>query len=420
MYHPSDPRITRRVNQLAQNLELANNQAQEHIYNFSHNYVSPYLSSISSCFQSCIAPCCPSEEERRRRHRGDRAELSFDFYDNDELDRLLNPSGPGRERAMSYGARRETPNVRRKSAVVAADRPDPSIITTSSYFGFLERMPWKIGRKGVRYKPSAADLQDHPGARGRVLPEGQALLEESDEDVPQNGPKRHKRNRSATSASNHTNDSYSSRGDLFPSEDEDDAIPIDDEFAVALGRTSSMGPDESGSARTRSLKSGSASRLAARSPSTKSVRDMARNPPPSDPGYPVKEVPTLSEFQAEEERVRKEEEEDVQRKRVAAQKLASLRGLGASTTEAGCGTPTSSLDDRRSKPPSLIDTIPFPAFDLGISADGVQQLSDDVSVDPTEHSPFVNTLNGSTSLTDNPGNESFVPAALPHFLREDG
>src|SRR5438034_6215062 len=136
---------------------------------------------------------------------------SFDFYDdwddendtsggilgwgNDELDRLLagsnvyggavGESQPGRQRTMSYGARRgdRISGARRKSAVPPHDGgPDPTIIPNTSAFGFLGRLPWKIGGKGLRYKPSAADLQEHPGAHRAAVEEHEPLVEDAEEE----------------------------------------------------------------------------------------------------------------------------------------------------------------------------------------------------------------------------------------------
>ena len=97
----------------------------------------------------------------------------------------------------------------------------------------------------MRYKPSAADLQEHPGLRPSDLEvEVEPLLE--DEDGEESG-KKHVRNRSLTNGSQHTTDSLSSRGDLFPSEDEDDAVPLDDEFAMVLERRiTDLGMEEVG------------------------------------------------------------------------------------------------------------------------------------------------------------------------------
>jgi hypothetical protein len=107
-------------------------------------------------------------------------------------------------------------------------------------FGFLGRLPWKIGGgRGLRYKPSAADLQDRRAAGAVAATAGEAspLLDDVDDagdDDDFAGAKARKR-RSADSCDS-VSDSIRSRADLFPSEDEADAVPLDDEFAVGLER----------------------------------------------------------------------------------------------------------------------------------------------------------------------------------------
>ncbi|KAG9576048.1 hypothetical protein KCV04_g24129, partial [Aureobasidium melanogenum] len=222
--------------------------AQANIFTFSHRYLGPCFSSIGSCLQSTCSsfPCCDDRPYRNRARTRTRPELSFDFYDDwddDETAGLLSwdngdfdtlqaggygagavSDQPARERAMSYGARRDKYG-RRKSQPRDDPDSDPTLIPASSYFGFLGRFSSRLtGGKTLRYKPSAADLQEHPGA-SRNMPR---LAEEEDDFSP--------RKRSNTAGSNGTADSFSSRGDLFPSEDEDDAHELDDEFAMVLER----------------------------------------------------------------------------------------------------------------------------------------------------------------------------------------
>src|SRR5437667_5985917 len=90
-----------------------------------------------------------------------------------------------------------------------------------------------MGGKGLGYKSSADDLQEHPGAHRAAVEEHEPLVEDAEEEDSVAGQK-HNRKRSNTANSGSTTDSFRSRGDLFPSEDEDDAIPLDDEFAMAL------------------------------------------------------------------------------------------------------------------------------------------------------------------------------------------
>ena len=200
----------------------------------------------------------------------------------DELDRLLAGNGtvgantediggrqPKRKTGMSYGATASGGRRRRQSALLASQGNDPTILPGSSMFGFLERLPWRIGGRGVRYKPSAADLQENllggerqghgnverrkPGMDIEVGSEEEtsALLDDDDDDEEEaDGNHQHKqhinthqslrRNRAGTTSSRSTQNSLSSRGDLFPSEDEAaDAVPLDDSFALSFARRSS-------------------------------------------------------------------------------------------------------------------------------------------------------------------------------------
>lgn len=260
---------------------------------------------------------------------------------------------------MSYGTRRDRdarfPSGRRKSAVQPHDGgPDPTIIPSSSYFGFLGRLPFKIGGKGLRYKPSAADLRDHPGHASRISEtEEQPLIEDSDEDGQlrhseggwKNG---HRRLRSQTTESGlttesgHTTDSLSSRGDIFPSEDEDDAVPLDDEFTMALERRATgvggTGADDTSSGKTRSGKRSAGSRVSTRTASSRSTHESGRraraesHAKQQPESAMIEEVPTLSDLKQEEERLRLEEEAEVERKRYEAQQLAKKRGLRLHST----------------------------------------------------------------------------------------
>jgi hypothetical protein len=435
MYRRDDPRLRRRLDQLGHTVEAATEQAQENLYTFSQRYLAPCFASIGEGINSCTEACFPHLDRRRPRGqpRG-RAEASFDFYDdwddeendallgwgngNDELNRLLAGSGstqPGRERGMNYGTRNQTPKIRRKSQV-QADGTDPNVIPASNYLGFMERI---VGRRGLRYKPSAADLQEHPGAH-RVTEEEQAMLiEDSDEDFASPGHKKHKRARSATVTSGHTTSSLSSRGDLFPSDDEDDAVPLDDEFAMALERrTTNSGVDDASSGRTRSMGSKSRSHLSTRTLSTKSMQSPGRKSSSSrrsEAEVHTVDVPTLSDLQAEEDRVRREEEAVVEKKRMAAQKLAEERGL--TPTENKPVTPQSSSPIRHtdldSKSPASTGTFPFPPFDPPTVPTTPQEEPIAIFTGPPQtgtSNPI--PINQSPQTIRKP---PFVPAALPHF-----
>ncbi|ROW09202.1 hypothetical protein VPNG_05763 [Cytospora leucostoma] len=389
-----DPRLRQRWNQLSHNAETVTESAAEGIWTFQHRFINPCLGTIVESIESCTAPCTGREERARRaRAREHRAEYTFDFYDDwddddevlarggsgygtgllggwgsggggggggssrgEDWDRLIGGSGAGskkgsllaaevadqprRKRGMSYGTR----GVRRKT--LTNEEEDPTIIPSTAPLGFLGRLPWKIGGT-LRYKPSTAFLQDHPGAGGAHPDEHLPLLDsDADEDYHAQ-VSAHMRQRSGTSGSGDTSDSFRSRGDLFPSdgEGEEDAVPLDDEFAMALNRV-----DDRASNRTWSSKgktpadeleipqgtvsgttiSSRTSRSSLRAATRKSsLGSVVQNKPPADSIHPVGK-PTLEDLQREEEEAGRREDQEVARKREAAAQLARRRGLSAS------------------------------------------------------------------------------------------
>jgi len=481
MYRRSDPRWNRTLQHLTSNIEHANESAQENIYGFTQRYINPCLGSVTQCLNACTAPCFPAHNDRRR-HRTSRgrAESSFDFYDDweedendgllgwgsDNLDRFLGgastygtTSQPGRHSAMSYGQRNRDPRyntARRKSAAQARDvaGQDPTIIPSSSYFGFLGRLPFKVGGKGLRYKPSAADLTEHPGASRRSLEEEQPLIEDSDEDALERSEhKGHRRQRSDTHTSGHTTDSLSSRGDIFPSEDElDDAVPLDDEFTLVLERrTTGQWNDDTSSNKQRSSsksKRPSGTRLSTRSASSRSTRESAgkrsdeatlqRSKSETIDEVPV---PTLDDLQKEEERLRVAEEQEVQRKRQEAQQLAVQRGLVADKQQLKTPSTKSTKSSPRSPSPQPLAQMttvqptvsplvrspasehppPPPEVATYPSFVDVQSMPDSSGfhVDESDYSSVAPTPNRPLSLKDEARevkkDEDFVPARLPNF-----
>ncbi|KAJ4300982.1 hypothetical protein N0V90_003071 [Kalmusia sp. IMI 367209] len=495
MYRRGDPRWNRTLQNITDTVEHANESAQEGLYSFTHTYVNPCFAGITQCVNACTAPCFPSHNDRRRhraRSRG-RAEQSFDFYDdweededdgllgwgNDNLDRLWGgtsnygtASQPGRQRTMSYGNRNRDPRFsrqRRKSAVPPHDGgPDPTIIPSSSYFGFLGRLPFKIGGKVLRYKPSAADLTEHLGQSRRSYEEvregdeAQPLIEESDEEADAqqgNDWKTHGRKRSQTDASGHTTDSFSSRGDIFPSEDElDDAVPLDDEFAVALERrTTGQWHDDTSSGKNRARsgsksKRPSASRISTKSASSRNTQESGRRSEEASimrlSSEPIDKMPTLSDLKQEEEQLRLEEETEVERKRQEAKHLAVKRGLAAEqhlqvpgrrspspNPPSSPGSHPSATMSPQSSPfmlrsPSEADQdseivlSPLPTVDTQTMPD-----SSSFHVDDSDYSSLAPTPNRPLSLRDEPRDvpapaksdeSNFVPARLPYFSAQPG
>ena len=324
-----NPELRQTLQSISRNFESANEAAQVNIYTFTQRYIDPCISGVKGCVQDCTAPCFPGRVEQLRRKRGrsrGRAELNFDFYDdweedddvgnslvgwgNDELDSLLAESSrhnrgagePQKQSAMSYGSRGRP----KRSPAHDPAEEDPTIIPSSSYLGFLERLPFKFGGK-LRYKPSAADLQENLGGIKPIGLKEDAVAEVCEDEGP--AMKAHGRNRSGTNASRSTLNSLSSRGDLIPSDEEADAVPLDDEFAVALERrvTTTTSEDQS-SGRSRSSKVPRASRTSTRTLSSMSTKN-------SNSGRRISSMPVPRDEQTAAP--------------PTAQKLASERGLSS-------------------------------------------------------------------------------------------
>ena len=256
-------------------------------------------------------------------------------WGNDELERLLSggeeDSGEGgaqprrKKAGMSYGSRLGGGGKRG-----AGD--EPNVVPQSSMFGFLEGLPWKIGGRGSgRFRPGVADLQEGVGRKG-----GAGERDGGEEGGEGEGVGKKGRGRSGTVESRSTTNSLSSRGDLFPSDDEADAVPLDDEFAMALGRRSTNLSDERMSSKKggrrsagsrASVKTGSSKRT--RSETQRGKRESSASSERVDEldEGTVEGARSETELKLEEERVRKEEEALVEERRVAASKLARERGL---------------------------------------------------------------------------------------------
>ena len=391
----NNPEFRQTLHNLSHNLESANQAAQENIYTFTQLYIDPCLTGIKSCLYDCTAPCFPNREDNLRRRRGrsrGRAEYNFDFYNawedeeeanenslrwgDDELDSLLAGRGapsdqPKRQRAMSYGSR-----GRRKPTNIQPDSDqDPTIIPGSSYLGFLERLPWKIGSRKLRYRPSAADLQENPGGTKVKDDTTEPLLEENEDDG-QVWRKAHGRQRSDTTNSQSTTNSLSSRGDLIMSDEEDDAVPLDDEFAVALSRrmtNQGVGEDQavgksrnsSGKRPRDSLRSNrTASSKSVRSAGSKSQRSASQKslPPVSTlTGSEHPTDPTLLDLKQQEEEMERQEELEIKQKRDAAKRLALERGLSSMQADLDPSSPEDGTSSIALRSPTVEqETIQFP------------------------------------------------------------
>ena len=326
----TDPRIRQSLNRISTSLENASDNARTGCFTFAKSYLDPCLASLSNCLPQ------PRPHHAHHRRSG-RSEYPFGFYDyddysdeetsrrgggflawgNDELDRLLAGSGAGdggggggsgsgsgyrgAGGGMYYGSSASTSAVGALSGKRKNNLPnesDPTVIPTTSMFGFLARFASFRGR-GLRYKPSAANLQEHPqrnaglaaveeeSGRGRsISPAARGVRGEI-----AGGRKRSATNSSGESAS----ESLRSRGDLWPSEDDDDAIPIGDDF---LGNNT----DDN------------------------LIVVHSRDEESPSPPLPL----DGNALRLEEQTTREHEELEIERKREAARKLVPQRGLAAS------------------------------------------------------------------------------------------
>lgn len=373
--------MRQRWNQISQTTETVTENAAAGIWTFGHTYINPCWDAISGGCGDCVATCFGDREERARRagrQSRNGAEFSFDFYDdwdqdlysdeqgggilrgwrNEDWDRLL--AGTGKRRRTSAGEIVDQPRVRQKGMSYGtagagtagagvrntdALKDDPTVIPSTSAIGFLGRLPFKIGGT-LRYKPSAANLQEHPGAfKHEFEGEREPLLGSPDRPVDRNGSEfdsdeeylaedviMPRRKRSNTTGSGDTSDSYRSRGDLFPSdgEGEEDAVPLDDDLAYALGRV-----DDRASNKTRSSKGKRVAGQMNRSVSRTTI-DSVRTRPSirSHPSFSsdarslmVASIPSLEDLRQEEEELEREEAQILERRRHTAAQLALRRGL---------------------------------------------------------------------------------------------
>lgn len=448
----TDPRIRQNLNHLSSTIESATDSARAGCFAFTKTYLEPIYESLSSCCTTCCSYIPDNDAlshhgpSHNRRSNHNDSEFPFDFYNddywydyddggrgpsggflawgNDELDRLLagsssdtvgHRSSPG----MYYGGAgpSSTGGVgsdirsgalgliggRRKRHVgghhhhggqhhSTADR-DPTVIPSTSVFGFLGRFPW-WGRAELRYRPSAADLQEHPGA-SRVFPTNYTIDGGEDGDVDEEarqgllggswdaGPSNTNngrayqqyaspgrgRKRSQTSSSGTSGESFRSRGDLFPSDGEDDAVPLGDEFSIVLRGSISGGTSDIDGTSTRELRRGSV--LSGMSPAP--VPGSRRRSLAGDINYHADADDSGGEeddnfgqrtprgltsgpiddyiLRTQEEEVAREEERDIERKRAHAKRLAVERGLSSQRIQ---------QQQPPSSPPPYSSTTPSP------------------------------------------------------------
>lgn len=305
---------------------------------------------------------------------------------------------------MSYGTR----GPRRKPS-----QDDPTVIPSTQPIGFLGKLPWKIGGT-LRYKPSAADLQEHPGHH-EAADENAPLLGSDTDDYYPYDPHTSRRKRSGTTGSGDTSDSYRSRGDLFPSDGEEDAVPLDDEFTLPLDRV-----DDRSSNRTRSSKGKrpAGSRPISRTVSRTTVASghsgfssIRRRSTDSLNGGPV--TPSIHDLRFEEERIAREEDEEIEKKRNAAAQLAQKKGLAAGEDI------STSPDARRDLAPTL-DVEAIPEVEEPAMSD---EHEEGPKVETEEAEPPQNAAGSQDgeereepeAHPKSPPDGEFIPARLPMF-----
>ncbi|ATY58909.1 hypothetical protein A9K55_002278 [Cordyceps militaris] len=436
-----DPRLRQRWNQIAHDAEAATENAAAGIWSFQQHYINPCFGYVAGSVEQCTAVCLGDADERLRRRRerergGPGAEYSFDFYDDwygqndpqnggtgpgffgawagEDWDRLLAGSGsqrkllggegatavaeqPRRKRGMSYGTR----GTRRK-----ASEHDPTIIPSTQPIGFLSKLPWKMGGT-LRYKPSAADLQDHPVKQEN--PEMAPLLGGDDEsDYGQLIVTRKRSGTAGSGGTGGTSDSYRSRGDLFPSdgEGEEDAIVLDDDVTYDMVRNdrSSGKSDKTKSSKGKRPAQGGgffASRTLSRTtiasnssadtiPLQRSVSSLAISP------AAVERVPSLQDLQMEEQRLQDEQDRAIVRNKEAATQLAAQLGLSPAHTD------TYSTDEQQSLSAEEAG-MPPPPQELPQSGDTVDDATSEAQrkIQPRQDSQS--------------SHQDFFPARLPHF-----
>lgn len=431
-----DPRLRQRWNQITHDAEAATENAAAGIWTFQHNYINPCFGSIRDSIDHCTTACLGDPEDRIRRQRErarERADYSFNFYDDwdreeesgglfgnwggEDWDRLLAGSGsqkrhtggetteqPRRKRGMSYGTRGAT---RRKTS-----EHDPTIIPSTQPLGFLSKFPWKMGGT-LRYKPSAADLQEHPGVRSHDNAEAEPLL--GSPDSSDYGELRVSRKRSGTTGSGDTSDSYRSRGDLFPSDGEgdEDAIPLDDDITYDMVRKDDRSSGKSGRARSSKGKRPSNGFSGSRTVSRTTLGSMASRESPmpgrrrssSLPLTPDAEsLPPFQYLEMHDEVLDHEEDEELTRGNMSTAQLAPTHmdlqadGLAWRPLLEPELKPTVSEDE--SYPETAVEMCSRRQV-VGHHSDQLKAPGDDGKRRP--------------SITEPPDQEDFIPARLPNF-----
>lgn len=441
-----DPRLRHRWNQFSQNAESATENAAANIWDFQRKYLSPCLTPASFCVEKCIGKCISNRDERTRRRVRGRAEASFDFYDdwdqddnlrtqgllggwgNDDFGRLLSGNSPhtGRIEGINQQPRKKKNMIYSKRGRGKSHDHDPTVIPSTSALGFLGRLPFKFGGT-LRYKPSAADLQDHPGklsSRLKTGDESEPLIASGECDDELYIINKHRGNRRYSTSSLDTSDSFRSRRDLLLSDEEEDAVPLGDEIAIALERRYvNSDTDDSSQRRTITTKDKTQSNSKANTiiicptplsnsrsrssllgdyvdSSNLSVEEMCIVSPA------IVSNPSLLDLRHEEDRIAFAEDLELEKRRHAASKLAIERGL----------------QNDKSFDQIIIESKPDILFVTSITEQIVSKEDDNFQFQNMTHNhniadeslskPNELTLDASIQETSN---QKFVPAKLPQF-----
>lgn len=178
----------------------------------------------------------------------------------------------------------------------------------------------------------------------------------------------------------------------------DDAVPLDDEFALQLERRS-----------TNNLsKNRSTSRLSIKSASSRGSRRRRFS---ATPDFSSEDIPSIADLKAEEEQIAFEEEEAVEQSRSAAQRLALERGL--SSQSLGSLAETNDEQDASKDPPE--STHDPPEIIQTIERSPHPEVSSELIEVSTPNS-HLNQSSSPEEPLDKSRPSAFNPAALPRFV----